>query len=41
MSRARSTIFTGSPMSSTKISPPLPISAACSTSCEASGIDMK
>ena len=40
-SRARSTIFTGSPMSSTKISPPRPISPACSTSCAASGIDMK
>ncbi len=28
-SRARSTIFTDSPISSTKISPPLPIAAAC------------
>jgi hypothetical protein len=39
--RARSAIFTGSPMSSTKISPPRPIRPACSTSCVASGIDMK
>jgi len=41
MSRARSTIFTGSPMSITKISPPNPMQPACSTSCAASGIDMK
>ncbi len=41
MSRARSTIFTGSPMSMTKISPPRPMQPACSTSCAASWMDMK
>ena len=40
-SRARSTIFTGSPMSRMNTSPPLPIVPACSTSCEASGMVMK
>jgi hypothetical protein len=39
--RASSTIFTGSPMSSTKIWPDCPISPACSTSCAASGMVMK
>ena len=39
---ARSTIFTGSPMSSTKTSPlPAPMSPARITSCTASGIVMK
>ena len=37
----RSTIFTGSPMSSTKISPPRPMAAAWSTSWLASGMVMK
>ena len=37
MSRARSTMRTGSPMSSTRISPPLPCRPACSRSCVASG----
>jgi hypothetical protein len=41
MSRARSTIFTGLPMSSTKISPPSARDAACITSWHASGIVMK
>jgi len=41
MSLASSTILTGSPMSSTKISPPSPIKPACNTNCAASGIDMK
>ena len=36
MSRARSTMRTGSPMSSTRISPPRPCSPACSRSCVAS-----
>ncbi len=40
-SLARSTTFTGSPMSSTKTSPPSPITAAWSTSCTASGMVMK
>ena len=38
---ARSTIFTGSPMSSTKIWPERPIRPACSTSWAASGMVMK
>src|SRR5204862_218166 len=41
MSRARSTIRTGSPMSSVRISPPLPCSPACSSNCVASESDMK
>ena len=41
MRRASSSICTGSPMSSTKTSPPVPIEPACSTSCAASGIVMK
>ena len=39
--RARSTIFTDSPMSRTKTSPPRAIAAACITSCAASGMSMK
>src|ERR1039457_2310666 len=38
---AKSTIFTGSPMSRTQIWPPSPITAACSTSWQASGMVMK
>jgi len=38
---ARSTIFTGAPMSSTNISPPFPMAPACKTSWEASGMVMK
>ena len=38
---ARSTIFTGSPISRTKHSPPFPMAKACSTSWDASGIVMK
>jgi hypothetical protein len=38
---ARSSTFTGSPMSRTKISPPWPMAAASSTSTEASGMVMK
>ena len=41
MSRAKSRIRTGCPISSTKISPPRHVDAACSTSCDASGIVMK
>ncbi len=39
--RARSTIFTGSPMSRTKISPPFAYAPACSTRETASGMVMK
>jgi hypothetical protein len=38
---ARSTIFTGWPMSRTQIWPPLPIAKDCSTSWQASGIVIK
>ena len=38
---ARSAIFMGVPMSSTKISPPSPMAPACMTSWQASGIVMK
>ena len=38
---ARSLIFTGSPMSSTNTSPPLPIAPACITNCAASGMVIK
>ena len=38
---AKSAIFTGLPMSKTKISPPLPIVPASSTSLQASGMSMK
>jgi CRP-like cAMP-binding protein len=41
MSRARSTMRTGSPMSSTSTSPLSPMAAACSTSRAASGMVMK
>src|ERR1035441_5375952 len=40
-SLARSTIFTGSPISRTQIWPPCPITAACSTSWHASGMVIK
>ena len=39
--RARSAIFTGRPISRTKISPPSPSTLACSTSPTASGMVMK
>ncbi len=41
MARARSSIFTGSPMSSTNTSPPEAMAPAWMTSAAASGIDMK
>ena len=41
MLRARSRIRTGSPISSTKISDPLPMTEACRTNCTASGMVMK
>ena len=41
MSLASSAILTASPISNTKISPPLPIKPACITNCTASGIDIK
>jgi hypothetical protein len=40
-SRARSTIFTGSPMSSTKISPPCPWRRPAARAAQASGMVMK
>ena len=39
--RARSTILTGSPMSSRNICPPSPVAAACKTNCAASEMVMK
>ena len=40
-SSAKFTILTGSPISSMNTSPPFPSTAACSTSCTASGMVMK
>lgn len=40
-SLARSTMRTGSPISSMNVSPPFPRTAACNTSCTASGMVMK
>ena len=41
MDLARSSIFTGSPMSRTNTSPPVAMAPAWITSAAASGIDMK
>jgi hypothetical protein len=41
MDRAKASIFTGSPMSSTNTSPPVAMALAWITSAAASGIDMK